>query len=78
MTDKYPSLHLPVRVYADGEVQADAALVIRHRARDGQRVVAAPPMRAHNERRYAGLSSIPAGINQEATLPNYRKQVADE
>lgn len=64
IADKYPVLHQRFRVYADGEVEVGDHLVIRHRARDGKRQVAAPAMRAHNRSRFAGLSDIPRGIDQ--------------
>jgi hypothetical protein len=69
IADNYPSLHFPVRVYADGEVEAGPHLVILHRKRDGQRIVAAPPMRAHTTR-FTGLSDIPAGVDQTITIPH--------
>lgn len=62
MTDKYPVLHRRFRVDAAGAVTLDVP--VPHRARDGKRMVAAPAMRAHNRSRFAGLSDIPRGIDQ--------------
>ncbi len=67
-TDPYPSLHQTVRVTADGTVIR--GIDVPHDKRFGGRQVAAPPIKARNERRFAGLSAIPAGVDQRTTAPH--------
>lgn len=62
------TLDQTIRVAADGTVTY--GVHVADRAPRVQRVVAAPPMHARNERRYAGLSSIPRGVDQDTTIPH--------
>jgi Iap family predicted aminopeptidase len=55
-------LHQTVRVHKDGTVTYNVIVL----SRGGRRVVAAPPLRAHRDRWYAGLSSEPPGVNLTA------------
>ena len=73
--DKYPSLHQTVRVAADGTITHGIPVP---RVRSSEHAPAYPPMRAHNRKRYGGLSDVPDGVDQRADLKNFGKQVSND
>jgi hypothetical protein len=62
------TMHRTFRVAKDGSITV--GMDVPHKARDGERHVAAPLRHARNERRFAGLSMIPTGVDQQTTLPH--------
>jgi len=61
------TMHDTIRVKADGTIER--GIPVPHKARDGARVVAAPPHHAQSTR-FSGGSMIPAGVDQRITLPH--------